>query len=470
VSDHPLDLSLAERNKIWSAIAQAIEAYAEEVRSLPVMPTADRALIDSQIALFDFKQAVPADTALNFVVKNLRENQLQIAHPAYFGVFNPVAAPLGVAGEWLAAAFNPQLASWTSSPFAIAVEQHLIRWWASRFGLPGATEGTFTSGGAEANHTAMLTALTQQFPSYSKLGTRELSGHPTLYVSKEAHHSFLKAARLCGLGTDSVREIAVDAEQKLRVADLTQAIQSDRKQGHLPFFIGATAGTTGHGAIDPLDAIATVARAEKVWFHVDAAWAGPAVLVPELKPLLEGIHRADSVTLDTHKWLNLPMTAGIFLTRHEKILRQTFSVDFSPYMPVDSHESPLPQPYQDSMSWSRRFQGLKLFLALACAGEEGYRETIRAQVALGNSLRDKLKKAGWATVNSTKLPVVCFENSRARVSAEELARRIAVSGKSWVTTTSLEGRTVLRAGISNYRTTEKDLDVLISLLHEALKN
>lgn len=462
-----LDLTEEERGHLWKRITEITESYRREVAGLPVFPQVTAEDLRKDISGFRFATPIALDDALNYVVKHLRESQLQIPHPAYFGVFNPAAAPLGVAGEWLTAAFNPQLASWTSSPFAIEIEQHLLRWWGEKFGLP-ACEGTFTAGGTEANHTALLTALTRHFPEYGAKGARGLAASPAIYASRETHHSILKAARLCGLGTEALREIEVDAQGRMRAEELAQRVRADRAAGFLPCFVTATAGTTGHGAIDPLENIADIARAEKLWLHVDAAWGGPAVLVPELRALFAGIERADSIALDTHKWLNLPMTAGIFLARERGILRRTFSVDFSSYMPVDSHESPLAQPYQESMSWSRRFQGLKLFLALAVAGEEGYRETIRHQVKMGKTLREKLAAAGWTVLNDTALPVVCFEKP-GTLPATEIARRVANSGKSWITTIDFGGRTVLRAGISNYRTRETDLDVLVAALNEALK-
>jgi len=462
-----IDLSEAERRDLWKKIADATESYRKDVSSLPLFPKVTAEQLRADISRFTFETPQSADEILNFAIKHLRESHLQIPHPAYFGVFNPAAAPMGVAGEWLTAAFNPQLASWTSSPFAIELEQHLIRWWGEKFGLPQC-EGTFTSGGTEANHTALLTALTKHFPEFGARGVRGLTGDPVLYASKETHHSILKASRLCGLGTEALREIEVDPQGRLRPETLRAQIQKDRREGKLPCFVTATAGTTGHGVIDPLNEIAEVARAENIWFHIDAAWGGPAILVPELRPLFAGIERADSLTLDTHKWLNLPMTAGIFLTSEKGILRKTFSVEFSSYMPVSSHESPLHQPYQESMSWSRRFQGLKLFLALAVAGEEGYCETLRHQVNMGAALRNKLSAAGWTLVNETPLPVVCFEKA-GTLPAETIAKAVADSGMSWITTTGFEGRTVLRAGISNYRTTEKDLDILIEALTEALK-
>ena len=186
---------------------------------------------------------------------------------------------MGIAADALVAAFNPQLAAWSHSPFAIEVEQHLIRALGGQFGYdPESTDGAFASGGMEANHTAVLTALAHHFPEYAERGTRALTAQPTLYVSSEAHHSFLKAARMCGIGMDAVRLVQVGTDLRMDTAGLTSAIASDRQQGFLPFLIIGTAGTTNAGSIDPLDELADVAAHEHLWYHVDAAWGGAAVI------------------------------------------------------------------------------------------------------------------------------------------------------------------------------------------------
>ena len=197
------------------------------------------------------------------------------------------------------------------------------------------------------------------------------------------------------------------------VERLEAAIKSDRDAGRAPFMIVATAGTTGAGLIDPIASIADVAKLEKLWLHVDAAWGGAAVLVPELRTHLEGIERADSITFDAHKWLSVPMGAGLYLTRHPKILEQTFSTATS-YMPRESLEFGVADPYNHSMQWSRRFIGLKVFLSLMVAGWEGYAEAVRHQTRMGAFLRRELEAAGWRVVNQTPLPVACFVDVKKR--------------------------------------------------------
>ena len=181
-------------------------------------------------------------------------------HPSYFGLFNPAPTTMGIAADTLVAAFNPQLAAWSHSPFAVEAERYVIETFAAKFGLPHENvEGTFTSGGMEANHTALLTALVHHFPTYLERGARGIDKQPVMYVSSESHHSLLKAARLCGIGSEAVRRIGVDEHLRMRSDLLRAAIAEDRRKNNAPFLIAATAGATNSGVVDDLAAIAQVA-------------------------------------------------------------------------------------------------------------------------------------------------------------------------------------------------------------------
>jgi glutamate/tyrosine decarboxylase-like PLP-dependent enzyme len=352
------------------------------------------------------------------------------------------------------------------------VEQHVVREIAVRFGYDhGESAGSFTSGGAEANHTGLLAALTRAFPDLPGKGVRQLSGQPVLYVSEESHHSFAKAARLCGLGDAAVVHIPLDEGYVMDVEALTHQIGVDRASGNLPFLIVATMGSTNAGLIDPIDRIADTAGAEGLWLHADAAWGGAAAMVPELRSVLGGIERADSITFDAHKWLSLPMGAGMFFTRHPDVLEKTFGVD-TQYMPLVGMDQ-IVEPHRTTIQWSRRFIGLKLFLTLLVAGWEGYEEAILHQYHMGDLLRRKLVASDWRMVAETPLPTVCFEdgregadNSLERLTA--LARSLVDGGRAWISTTRVGGvQPVLRATITNYRSEPSDLDALVADLERA---
>ena len=301
-----------------------------------------------------------------------------------------------------------------------------------------------------------------------------LRSQPVVYVSPEAHHSFLKAARLSGLGTEAVREVRVDGALRMIPEDLAARIEEDRSAGDTPFLVVATVGSTSSGAIDPVAEIAQVAdEAGGIWLHIDAAWGGAAALVPELRPVLDGAGRADSITFDAHKWLSVPMGAGMYMTRHAGILERTFRVA-TRYMPREGTVLPVADPYAHSMQWSRRFIGLKLFLSLAVAGWSGYEEAIRRQTEMGERLRERLREEGWVIVNDTPLPVVCFADAGREGSSapflDAVAADVVASGEAWISTVSLgEAGPALRACITNYRTGPEDLDALVAALGRARK-
>lgn len=469
-----LDLDPGTRRRLWQAVSAEVEQHFETAGEGPVAAGGDPAEIGRWLAEYDFARPIDPVQLVRQVTRGLRAHQVHAAHPGYYGLFNPRPTALGVAADTLVAALNPQLAAWSHSPLAVEIEQHLLRAFAVRFGFPAdSADGTFASGGAEANLTAVLAALDAAWPGLHDRGLRTLDADPLLYVSAEAHHSMHKAAAVSGLGVEAVRAIPVDGDLRMNLAELRARLAADRAAGHRPFLLVGTAGTTGAGVIDPLPELAAIAREAGLWFHVDAAWGGAAVLVPELAPLLRGIEQADSITMDAHKWLSVPVGAGMFLTRHRESLARVFRVSTS-YMPRAGAGPGAADPYLHSLQWSRRFIGLKLFLSLAAAGWEGYRDAIAGQHRTGARLRALLPGAGWRVLNRTELPLVCFADARytgpdpAR-QQQRIADRVVASGTAWISTVRLgpEGTLALRACITNYRTGEADLTRLLGALEQA---
>jgi len=465
-----LTLETEDRERLWRKLVEHIEDYAETLDEQPVSRPVSAAEVRAEVAAFDFDRSLTPEVALDRVADLLLRTQVHTPHADYYGLFNPNPTTMGIAGDALAAAFNPQLAAWSHSPAACEIEQHVLREMGARFGYdPARLAGSFTSGGAEANHTAVLCALTTAFPEFGEEGVAAIVGKPVLYVTEESHHSFVKAARLCGLGTQAVRRVPVDEHFTMDPQALAAAIAVDRSAGHQPFLVVATLGTTNAGLIDPIDEIVEIAITENLWLHADAAWGGAAALVPDLRPHLGAIERADSITFDAHKWLSVPMGAGIFLTRHQHAPRRTFSIA-TDYMPVLGTE--VIDPHLTTMQWSRRFIGLKVFLSLAVAGWEGYAEAISHQAEMGRLLRLRLIESGWQVLNKTPLPTLCWvdsagaDNSPERLDA--ICRHVVDSGHAWISTTRLAGRVpVLRATITNYRTDESNIERLIEALDRA---
>ncbi len=460
------------RAQLWQRVTETVERYLTEVGATPVAPPISAEDVRAFVRRFDFDHPLDPLAAVDLVAEGLWKYQVHISHPHYFGLFNPAPTSMGIAGETLAAAFNPQLAAWSHNPFGDEAEAHVVRAIGERFGYdPATTDGTFTSGGAEANHTALLCALVHTFPLFSRGGLRALDGQPVFYVSAQSHHSFIKAARFCGLGTDAVREVPVDSGFRMDVAELEAMIETDRDAGLKPFMVTATAGTTSGGIVEPIHAIGEVTRAAGLWFHVDAAWGGLAALVPELRPLLEDVETADSITFDAHKKLSVPMTAGMFITRHADILGQTCGVS-TDYMPRRAGEDVV-DPYTHTLQWSRRFIGLKALMSLAVAGWDGYAETLRHQVAMGALLKQELIARGWQIVGETPLPVICFTDpsrpdGRHPSYLNAVAAHVVGSGDAWLSTTKLHPDvSVLRACVTNFRSQPEDVHAVVEALDRA---
>ncbi|HEY0143014.1 MAG TPA: aminotransferase class V-fold PLP-dependent enzyme [Thermoanaerobaculia bacterium] len=425
------------------------------IRSRPVAPAIARGEIARELeARYQFDAPVALADAAADVVALLERADLLSAHPRYFGLFNPGVRFSSVVADLISASMNPQLGAWFHSPAGVEIEEHTLRYLLRAFGFdPRSSAAHFTSGGSEANLTATLAALASAFPEIRGGGVRSLDRQPLLYVSSEAHHSFYKIARHTGLGDSAVRTIPADERFRMRVDALREAIAIEK-----PFMVVATAGTTAGGAIDPLDEIADVCAEHGIWLHVDAAWGGAAILSPRLKQHLRGIERADSITCDAHKWLSVAMGAGMFFTRHPEAIARAFEVDAS-YVPRGDE----PDWYRASLQFSRRFIGLKLFLALAELGADGIAKQLEHQAAMADRLRAGLRANGWEIVNDSPFPLVCFR--RDGVDAAELVRRIVADGGHWISYALLGGEHgVARACITNHETSESDVDSLLAAL------
>jgi glutamate/tyrosine decarboxylase-like PLP-dependent enzyme len=445
-------------NELETAFGKLCASIAAGPITPQVTPAEIRQHLDTRYA---FDAPLPLSEVVADVESMLDKWQVHVTHPRYFGLFNPSVTLASVVGDTLAAMYNPQLATWRTSPAPNEIERHTLAWLAGKFGFPPSSHATFTSGGAEANFSAVVAALTHTFPAYGVYGLRAIPKAPCLYLSTEAHHSFHKIAHMTGLGRDALRTVSAGSDLKLDLRDLAAQVAKDRDKGLAPFMVVATAGTTGAGVIDPLAETASFCREQGLWLHVDAAWGGAAVLSPRLRPFLVGIEAADSITCDAHKWFSVPMGAGMFFCRHPRAIAEAFRAETS-YMPPIT-EGGVQDPYTSSVQWSRRFIGLKLFLSLAEKGEAGYAATIEQQSAMGGLLRVSLEETGWRIVNETPLPVVCFTRPGLDVSA--FVADLQSNQIAWISEVRLNGGSpVLRACVTSFLTSADDVRQVVAEL------
>lgn len=466
------DLTNKERKKILEFIIDKLESYYENTKSVKVTPSLNVSGIMNYVKKVDFQNPIEPIKAINDVIDGLQQFIVHTPHPKYFGLFNPRSNFPGIISDLITAVFNPQLAAWSHAPYAVEVENYLIQEFGKKFGYhPDKIDGVFATGGAEANLTALLCALNRTFPDYPKSGIFGMNKLPIIYCSAEAHHSIDKAVRTVGLGYSSIRSIKVDSNLEMDIENLISAIQQDLINGNTPLMIVGTAGTTGTGAIDNLVALKKIADDYNTWFHVDAAYGGGAILSKWLSPVLKGIEHSDSITFDAHKWMSLPMGTSIFLTSHKKILGKTFGIA-TDYMPKEAKGLEIVDPFTHSIQWSRRFIGLKLYLSLQIFGWEGYEQVIESQTKTGEYLMQMLLDNGWDIKNNTPLPVICFTDNNMLTNTDftkSVAQNIINSGKAWISVYPINGISTIRACITNYCTTEKDIDGFVAELNKERK-
>jgi glutamate/tyrosine decarboxylase-like PLP-dependent enzyme len=453
----------ALRERVDDLLTRTLAAAAERVAAGPVMPTIDMAHFKSELAGFDFETPQPLEQLLAWVSAQLEQGVVHINHPRYFGLFNPPANFPSQCADRIAGAFNPQLASSGSSPVPVQIEAHVVRALARRAGLPADSAGHFTTAGSEANYTALVCALTQAEPRFSAQGVRAFRGPVAMYTSRECQPAWFKIVHQAGVGRDALRLIPTDARGQMQSEALAAAIANDLTAGIVPVMISATAGTTGGGMVDPLIPCAAIAREHRLWYHVDAAWGGAALCSPRLSGLLKGIELADSLTIDAHKWFATTMGCGMFITRFPMVLSEAFRVatDFMP-----STVSAL-DPYLNSVQWSRRFMGLKLFLSLAAAGWSGYGAHVERASEVIARIKARLVQRGWTAANDSQLGVLCVVPPDGYPPIRELVRRVLASQRAWVAATTFAGREVVRICATHGEISLADIETLVETLAAA---
>src|ERR1041385_2294761 len=287
-------------------------------------------------------------------------------HPRFFGYIASPSTPIGAYGDLIASALNANITCWRSGPAGTEIERLVVRWLGSLIGYDQDANGLLTSGGSMANLIALLIA-SRRGSNVSRQGFWNAGPPMTVYASEEVHMSIAKAADILGIGRDQVRVIPCDERQRMRVDVLRETIEADLREGLRPFCVVGSAGTTNTGVVDPLMEIADVAAEFELWFHVDGAYGAPGVLDAGKQHLFEGLDRADSVSLDPHKWLYVPVDAGCLLFRDAAAAKAAFSTEEADYIKTHGYADEEAFAFWDyGVELSRRFRGLKVWLTLQC--------------------------------------------------------------------------------------------------------
>jgi len=412
------------------------------------------------------------DALLNIFRDNIIPFSRQNAHPRMFGYVQSPGTPVAAFADLLASTLNANLTVWRSAPAPVELERLTIDWVRQILGFNAEAGGLFVSGGSMANLAAIAAARQAKDCS---------SGRLRIYASSETHFSVAKAAALLGIGRENVRHVAVDEHFRIRVDDLVAKITADLEAGYVPFCIVANAGTVNTGAVDPFEEIRKVADRFQLWMHVDGSYGAFAVLAKSARKLFAGIERADSIALDPHKWLYLPVDVGCVIYRAPEIARAAFAHE-AEYTRIIGEEADEAFAFWDyGPELSRRFRALKVWMLLKGVGLDSLAEAIESNLACARHLESIVQASDdFEMAAPVELSIFCFRYVPVRLRNESsqaidaFNERLLVAlqrdGSSYLSNATLGGRFALRGCVLNYRTTLRDMETLLDDLRRVAKS
>lgn len=407
-------------------------------------------LVDEPLPETDCK----LEDCLDFFFDRVVPGMTRVGHPRFHAYIPCPSSFAGTVGEMLAAGTNPFVGTWLGGATVSALELTVLRWIAEMLDYDPEAGGILTSGGSMANLVALASARERFGPDVMQRGV--------IYVSQEGHASMNKAAKILGFSASAIQSVGVDDGFRMDVNELAAAIETDQSNGRLPFFVSANAGTTNSGAVDLLPVVADRCVADELWFHVDAAYGGFAAMTPEGRQLLGGMERADSLTLDPHKWLYCPMGIGCVLVRETKYLEAAFSAGghYLRDLPTDEVN------FMDrGPELSRPGRALSVWMVIRSAGRKMLAAQISADMRLARLAADLLREDARLEVRNPGLSIVTFrhrlrdgESETERAGRDDaLMETTLTQGELMLSTTLLGDQNTLRLVVLNHRTTEAEL-------------
>jgi aromatic-L-amino-acid/L-tryptophan decarboxylase len=427
-----------------------------------------RSGLDSKLPIegtdFDLVLKVFADTIVPFSRQN--------AHPRMFGYVQSPGTPIGAFADLLASTLNANLTIWRSAPGPVELERLTIDWIRQILGFHEEAAGLFVSGGSMANLAALAAARQTKEQSLGRL---------RIYASSATHFSISKAAALLAIDRENVQYVAVDERFKMRVDDLVARINADLEAGYVPFCIVGNAGTVDTGAVDPLHEIRDVADRFQLWMHVDGSYGAFAVLAESARKLLAGMEKADSIALDPHKWLYLPVDVGCVIYRDPEIARAAFAheADYTRMFGEEADEAFVCWDYGPELS--RRFRALKVWMLLKGVGLDRLSEAIESNLACARYLESMARASDdFEMVAPVELSIFCFRHVPVQLRTqspkaidafnERLLVALQRDGSSYLSNATLGDRFALRGCVLNYRTTLRDMEILLEDLRRVGKS
>ena len=475
-----LDWSPERARAFVDRVSDLYEEFLTRLRELPITRGRPATDVREAVAIDVPEEPMPDEELFAYLRDVVFEHSVYPGSPGFMAYVSGSGTVPGAAADLLASAVNMNLGGWMLSPSATEIELQLTRTLASWFGLPPGSGGLIVSGGAMANFVALKAARDRRAGwDVRRLGVA--AGPPLrIYLSEETHVVSARAADMLGLGTDAVRIVPVDDEYRVRLDALRDAIARDRDDGIRPIAIVASAGTVATGAIDPLAEVADLCAEQGLWFHVDAAYGGPAAFTEDLRPLFHGIERADSIAFDPHKWLYTPHSGGCVLVREEQALPDSFSITASYTFQDKETTGRGVDGNQLGPQFSRGFWALKVWLSLLAHGRRAYARRISHDAALARYLGARvMERADFELVAPVGLSICCFRyvppdlpeaegrDAYLDLLNERLMTQTQQEGRVFFSNAVLGGRFVLRVCIVNFRTEAEDLDLVLDVAAEA---
>lgn len=476
------DMDADDFRRYGREIVDWIGRYLERIEERPVLAQVSPGSLRSQLPAEPPRQGEAMEAILADVDGLIVPALTHWNHPSFFAYFATSASAPGIFGEMFSAAFDVKAMLWRTSPAAIELEEVALSWLRQMMGLPAEFDGIIYDTASVASMHAIAAARERL-----GLGIREegMSGRTDLpllrvYASDQSHSSIDKAVIALGLGQRSLRKIPSDTEFRMDVAALAQAIEEDKRAGVLPFCVVATVGTTSTTSIDPVPGVADLCEEHQLWLHVDAAYAGSAAVVPEMRHVLEGAERADSLVTNPHKWLFTPFDLSVLYSRHLDVLRRAFSLVPEYLRTAEADEVRNGMDY--GIQLGRRFRALKLWMIIRYFGHEGLAARIREHCRLARLFAGWVEEAApqWERLAPVPFSTVCFracpvgpgdesaEARSARLDAfnEALMHRVNSTGEIFISHTRLRERLSLRLAIGNIRTSERHVARAWQILQE----
>jgi aromatic-L-amino-acid decarboxylase len=445
---------------------QAIDWVAEfltHVERYPVLPPVKPGELTDALPAHGPEQGESMDTILADFERLIVPASTQWNHPGFLAYFANSGTPEGILGELLTAALNGNGMLWKTSPAVTELEQVTLRWLREWSGLPADWFGLIYDTASIGSMHAIAAAREAADPESRTKGT---SRGLVVYTSEQSHSSIEKGAIALGIGQDYVRRVPVDAEFRMRTDVLEALIQADLAAGLRPCFVTATVGTTSTTSVDPVPAIADICERYKLWLHIDAAYAGSAALAPELRWAFAGCERADSMVMNPHKWLHVPMDCSVFYTSRPDVLRRAFSL--IPEYLVSTADPRAVNLMDYGVPLGRRFRALKLWMVMRSYGHEGLAASIRDHLRLAKWFVCQVEADGRFEIAApVHFSVVNFRYKGSDDDNRRILDRVNASGEVFLSSTVLNGRFTLHLAVGNFQTTDRHLARAWELVSQA---